>query len=159
VGLEKPNRYSAPIIGIQTVGIMPNDLDRFVEAQVGVFECAIKEITAGKKRTHWMWFVFPQLRGLGQSEKSHIYGITGLKEARSYLSHPLLGPRLQQATGCVLEVHTPRSEVFGAIDQQKFVSCMTLFSAASLPDSIFNRALHIFSVIDKRTVEMLGEEE
>src|SRR5690606_22587188 len=78
-------------------------LERFVVAQEGVYERALAELRAGRKRSHWMWFVFPQLRGLGRSAQSAFYGIRGLDEARRYLAHPLLGPRLEVATRCVLE--------------------------------------------------------
>lgn len=137
---------------------MTNHLDRFVDAQDGIFESVIGEIVAGRKRAHWMWFVFPQLRGLGRSDNSYFYGLSNLEEARSYLAHPTLGPRLEQATHCVLEGDTPSREIFGEIDQQKFVSCMTLFGAATSSESVFNRALRALSTSDEKTIEMLGEE-
>ncbi|WP_368565166.1 DUF1810 domain-containing protein [Pseudoxanthomonas sp. UTMC 1351] len=137
---------------------MTNYLDRFVKAQAGVFDKAIEEIAAGKKQTHWMWFVFPQLRGLGQSENAYFYGIRNLDEARDYLAHPILGPRLEKATQCVLKTNVSPQEILGETDCQKFASCMTLFGAASPPESVFNHALRTISTIDERTVQMLGEE-
>ncbi|MEG2469131.1 MAG: DUF1810 domain-containing protein [Comamonas sp.] len=138
---------------------MNDDLDRFVKAQDGIFDKVIQEISAGKKQTHWMWFVFPQLRGLGKSENAHFYGIRTLNEASNYLAHPLLGPRLEQATRCVLEANVSPKEILGEIDCQKFASCMTLFGAASSAESIFNQALRTISGADKRTIKMLRGEE
>jgi uncharacterized protein (DUF1810 family) len=135
---------------------MSSHLDRFVEAQRGVFEQAIEEIAAGNKRTHWMWFIFPQLRGLGQSHRSMLYGISDLDEAKRYMAHPVLGYRLREATRCVLDGSTSASKIFGEVDFQKFVSCMTLFSLASPPGSIFHRGLRDLSVCDEATVKMIG---
>lgn len=116
------------------------------------------EIGTGRKRTHWMWFVFPQLRGLGHSEKSVFYGIRNLEEAKHYIAHPILGPRLEQATRSVLAAPTPPRELFGEVDYQKFVSCMTLFTYVSPRNSVFHLTLRAFSTADERTIEMLGEE-
>lgn len=138
---------------------MNDDLDHFVKAQAGIFENAIQEIAAGKKLTHWMWFIFPQLRGLGTSENAHFYGICTLNEARNYLAHPLLGPRLEQATRCVFEANVSPKEILGEIDCQKFASSMTLFGAASSPESIFNQALRTISVTDERTLTILRGEK
>ena len=138
---------------------MTNHLEHFVKAQDGIFDEAIKEIEAGKKQSHWMWFVFPQLRGLGRSTTAFLYGIRTLDEAREYLAHPILGPRLEQATQCVLEAGVPPQNIFGEIDGQKFASCMTLFGAASSPKSLFNSALRTITTIDKKTIQMLGEAE
>ncbi|RKJ95440.1 DUF1810 domain-containing protein [Alicycliphilus denitrificans] len=138
---------------------MTNHLDRFVKAQDGIFDNAIEEILAGKKQTHWMWFIFPQLRGLGQSENAHFYGIRTLNEARNYLAHPILGPRLKQATQSVIEANVSPQEIFGGIDCQKFASCMTLFGEASPPESVFNQVLRTISITDERTITMLRREE
>ncbi|MEF2551280.1 DUF1810 domain-containing protein [Aurantimonas sp. A2-1-M11] len=110
----------------------PFDLHRFVDAQAPVFDQALDELRAGAKRTHWMWFVFPQLRGLGRSDMAQHYGMTGLDEARAYLDHPLLGPRLAACTEAVM-AHADRSlaAIFGAPDDMKFVSSMTLFAQAA----------------------------
>lgn len=136
---------------------MTDDLNRFVEAQDSTFEDAIDEITSGLKQTHWMWFVFPQLRGLGLSEKSMFYGIRNVDEARRYLAHPILGPRLEKATRCVLEGNVPARDIFGEVDYQKFVSCMTLFNCASAANSVFYSALCELCTLDERTIQMLGD--
>src|SRR5271170_5966328 len=108
------------------------DLERFVEAQAGVYEQACTELRAGRKRTHWMWFVFPQIRGLGSSEMALRYAISGLEEARAYLEHPILGPRLRECAGIVVGVEGKTvEEIFGDPDDLKFHSSMTLFAKAS----------------------------
>jgi uncharacterized protein (DUF1810 family) len=137
--------------------MMNQDLSRFVDAQRNVFQDALEEIQSGRKRSHWMWFIFPQLYGLGQSETSRFYGIRDLREADDYLTHPILGPRLEQATRAVLEGQTHPGEVFGAVDYQKFISCMTLFRQVRPENSVFASALQKFCVIDKKTIELLGE--
>ena len=123
----------------------PFDLERFVAAQAGVFETALAELRAGKKRTHWMWFVFPQARGLGRSPTAHHYGVGSLGEARAYLAHPLLGPRLAQATEAALAsgAATPR-ELFGSPDDLKFCSSLTLFALASRGEGPYRGALEHF---------------
>lgn len=121
----------------------PFDLQRFVTAQEPVFDTVLAELRAGHKRTHWMWFVFPQLRGLGRSPTAEFYGIASLDEAHAYLAHAVLGPRLELSTGTVLSVRA-RSvhDIFGSPDDLKFHSSMTLFAAAaSADDSIFGQAL------------------
>ena len=119
------------------------DLERFVRAQAMVFDVALAELRAGRKRTHWMWFIFPQLRGLGHSATARFYGIGSPEEARAYAAHPLLGPRLTLCTRTVLE-STARSlhDIFGSPDDMKFRSCMTLFEAAvPQADPVFGQAL------------------
>lgn len=119
------------------------DLQRFIKAQETVFDVAVEELKLGRKRTHWMWFVFPQLRRLGRSDTARFYGIGSLDEARAYYRHPLLGPRLTLCTRTVLE-SAARSlhEIFGSPDDLKFRSCMTLFEAAAPPDErLFGEAL------------------
>jgi uncharacterized protein (DUF1810 family) len=107
------------------------DLQRFVTAQEPVFETVLAELRAGRKRSHWMWFVFPQLAGLGKSSTARFYGIGSLDEARAYLAHNLLGPRLELCTRTVLASETPSLHaIFGSPDDLKFRSCMTLFSRA-----------------------------
>ncbi len=109
----------------------PFDLARFVTAQEGVFDTALAELAAGRKRSHWMWFVFPQLRALGRSETALFYGIGSLEEARAFLAHPLLGPRLRAATRTVLAAPAPSLHaLFGSPDDLKFRSSMTLFAVA-----------------------------
>jgi uncharacterized protein (DUF1810 family) len=135
---------------------MPPDLSRFVNAQRDVFQVALEEIESGGKRSHWMWFIFPQLYGLGQSAKSKLYGIRSLQEADDYLKHPLLGPRLEQATQAVLESRTHPREVFGEVDYQKFISCMTLFKQVAPANAAFASALQKFGIMDTKTIELLG---
>lgn len=120
----------------------PFDLARFVEAQAPVYENALAELRAGHKRSHWMWFVFPQIRGLGISPTAQYYAVSGLDEARAYLAHPVLGPRLLACTAAVTAHHgTPVSRIFGAPDDLKFRSSMTLFELAADGPSEFSRAL------------------
>src|SRR4051794_25308308 len=108
-------------------------LERFVVAQEGVHEQALREVRAGRKESHWMWFVYPQLRGLGRSEVSRFFGIASLDEARDYLAHPTLGPRLREACTAALAAPPDLSadEVFGSIDARKLQSSMTLFDRAA----------------------------
>lgn len=118
------------------------DLQRFVDAQAPVFDTVCAELRAGRKASHWMWFVFPQLRGLGHSAMAERYGIASLAEARAYLDHPLLGPRLQECTRLVLQVQgRGLHDIFGSPDDLKFRSCMTLFAQAAAQGSVFARAL------------------
>ena len=121
----------------------PFDLERFVTAQEPVFDTVLNELRAGRKQTHWMWFVFPQLRGLGRSSIAGYYGISSLAEARAYLAHALLGPRLDLCTRTVVEIEAPSlNAIFGSPDDMKFRSCATLFAIASgQQDSAFQRAL------------------
>lgn len=111
----------------------PFDLGRFVQAQEGgVYEGALAELRAGAKRGHWIWFVFPQLRGLGRSAMADHYGISGMDEARAYLAHPLLGDRLRECVAAVLRHAGERTaeQMLGAVDAAKLRSCLTLFEAA-----------------------------
>ena len=121
----------------------PFDLERFVQAQNPVFASAEAELRAGRKRSHWMWFVFPQLKGLGRSETARFFGITSLEEAKAYLVHPVLGERLTECVTLVLALTgASLREIFGTPDDLKFCSSMTLFAlAAGQPDSIFEQAL------------------
>jgi uncharacterized protein (DUF1810 family) len=138
---------------------MSSDLDRFVQAQDRVLPAVRRELAEGRKRTHWMWFVFPQLRGLGQSPTALHYGIASLAEAEAYLAHPLLGPRLEECTALVNAV-TGRSlhAIFGSPDDMKFHSSMTLFAAARPGASVFQEALEKYcgGVPDQRTLELLA---
>jgi uncharacterized protein (DUF1810 family) len=119
------------------------DLQRFVDAQAGLYEQVCTELRAGRKRSHWMWFVFPQIRGLGSSPMAMRYAISGRDEARAYLDHPVLGPRLQECAGLVIEVEGRTiEEIFGYPDDLKFHSSMTLFSEVEGPDErVFHEAL------------------
>ena len=119
------------------------DLERFVTAQAPVFATVLVELRAGRKRTHWMWFIFPQLAGLGRSATARLYGIGSIDEARAYLGHPLLAPRLELCTRTVLASGSSSLHaIFGAPDDMKFRSCMTLFSLATDdPENPFRQAL------------------
>jgi uncharacterized protein (DUF1810 family) len=119
------------------------NLQRFVEAQAGVIERVYAELRAGQKRSHWMWFVFPQIRGLGSSEMAMRYAISGREEARAYLDHSVLGPRLQECTGIVVDLEGRTIEaIFGYPDDLKFHSSMTLFSEVAVPSEwVFDKAL------------------
>jgi uncharacterized protein (DUF1810 family) len=110
----------------------PFELERFVAAQQGVYESAAAQLRAGRKTGHWMWFVFPQIAGLGMSAMSQRYAIASLDEARAYLAHPVLGPRLDECARILvgLEGHTAQ-DIFGGIDAVKLRSCMTLFARAA----------------------------
>ena len=120
----------------------PFDLARFEQAQTPVFAQAIAELRAGRKRSHWMWFIFPQFRGLGFSTMSQRYAIRNLDEARAYLAHPVLGTRLRQCAVAVLDVEGRSAhEIFGSPDDLKLRSCATLFAAVSPPGSEWARLL------------------
>ena len=117
------------------------NLDRFVEAQAPVYDRVLTELKAGRKQSHWMWFVFPQIAGLGHSPMAQHYAIQNLAEARAYLTHPLLGTRLRECTQAVLDVEGKTAhEIFGSPDDLKLRSSLTLFDLAS-PDDIFRTAL------------------
>jgi uncharacterized protein (DUF1810 family) len=123
----------------------PFDLTRFVNAQEDVIATALAELRAGRKRTHWMWFVFPQLRGLGSSANARYFGIGSLDEARAYLAHPILAANLRAATAAMM-MHRGRSatEILGRPDDLKLHASMTLFSAASDGSGPFADALEAF---------------
>jgi uncharacterized protein (DUF1810 family) len=137
------------------------DLDRFLTAQAGVFDTALAELRAGRKRTHWMWFVFPQMRGLGMSAMAETYGIVSLEEASAYLAHPVLGERLRQCTKAVLQVEgRTLHAIFGSPDDMKFGSSMTLFSLADKAgDSLFRQALDrcCDGRPDRRTLDLVED--
>jgi len=120
----------------------PYDLQRFVDAQNPVFEEVCAELRAGRKTGHWMWFVFPQLRGLGFSWMAETFGIASRSEAEAYLAHPILGPRLTECTRLVNLVKDRSIEqIFGSVDTLKFRSSMTLFAAVGAEGSVFSEAL------------------
>lgn len=134
------------------------DLSRFVSAQAGVFDAALDELRAGRKQSHWMWFIFPQLRGLGRSSTAQTYGLSGLEEATAYLLHPVLGARLERATATVLASQAPSLQgLFGSPDDLKFCSSMTLFAIAG-PDGPYKAALDRWcgGEPDHRTIELLA---
>lgn len=136
----------------------PYHLERFVEAQEDVFAEVLDELRAGRKRGHWMWFIFPQMKGLGRSAAAAYYGIGSLEEAAAYLRHPVLGPRLVECTELVNEVED-RSihEILGSPDDLKFRSSMTLFARAAEDDMVFRAALNKYfgGEPDRLTLELL----
>ncbi|GGC80451.1 calpastatin [Tersicoccus solisilvae] len=120
----------------------PFDLDRFVRAQAGgTWETALAELERGRKTSHWMWFVFPQIEGLGRSPMAQRYAISSLEEARAYLSHPVLGPRLLRAAESVATAEGSAEEILGGIDAVKLRSSMTLFARADPGRDVFARVL------------------
>jgi uncharacterized protein (DUF1810 family) len=120
----------------------PFDLDRFVEAQRHSYETALVELRRGRKTSHWMWFIFPQIAGLGTSSTARLFAISGLDEARAFVRHPLLGPRLGVCTRAVNQIQGRSAlEIFGPPDDLKFRSCMTLFAKAAPDDPAFAQAL------------------
>ena len=122
-----------------------NSLERFLEAQEHKYDIALKEIRAGKKRTHWMWYIFPQLRGLGRSQMAYAYGINGLEEAKAYLKHPVLSARLNEICEALLEHKGEDIEdILGDIDAMKLRSSMTLFAFISEKDSVFHQVIDCF---------------
>ena len=122
-----------------------HDLGRFVAAHEGVYPTALAELRAGRKTSHWMWFVFPQIAGLGQSAMAQRYAIGSLAEAKAYLDHPVLGPRLRECVGALLD-HAGRSatDIMGRPDDLKLRSCLTLFQAAAPKEPLFAEALAVF---------------
>jgi uncharacterized protein (DUF1810 family) len=137
----------------------PYDLNRFISAQEGVYDHALAELRGGLKRSHWMWFIFPQIDGLGHSPTTRLYSIKSLDEARSYLGHPVLGARLKESAEAVLGVSgRTASDIFGHPDDMKLQSSMTLFALVAGPDSVFERVLDKYyqGKRDARTLQILG---
>ena len=137
---------------------MENDLERFVEAQDRVHDNVRQELAAGRKATHWMWFVFPQLRGLGRSATAQYFGIGSRGEAAAYLQHPVLGARLRECVELVLAVDDSTVHaIFGSPDDLKFRSSMTLFAAIAPAEPLFRRALEQYfgGQPDPATLEIL----
>lgn len=138
----------------------PFGLQRFVDAQNRVYSAVLDELARGRKETHWMWFVFPQLAGLGHSPMAERYAISGLDEAAAYLAHPLLGPRLRECTECVNAISGKSAyQVFSSPDDMKFRSSMTLFAEVDAEGSLFEQALaHYFEgEKDQRTLSLLAQ--
>ncbi len=137
----------------------PFDLQRFVSAQTPIFATVLKELREGRKRSHWMWFVFPQLRGLGRSSIAQFYGIRSVEEARAFLAHVVLGPRLVLCTEHVLAIKgRTLSDIFGSPDDMKFRSSITLFAlAVAEAESVFRQALQRFcdGSLDPETLALL----
>jgi uncharacterized protein (DUF1810 family) len=137
------------------------NLARFVEAQRPVFSRVMDELRAGRKASHWMWFIFPQLQGLGRSEIASRFAISGLAEARAYLQHAVLGPRLEEAVNAVLQHSGISAErIFGSPDDLKFRSCLTLFINAQPGSPLYQQALDRFysGEPDRRTLDLLGQQ-
>lgn len=136
------------------------DLERFVTAQERDYPRALAELRAGRKRSHWMWYVFPQMRGLGASPMSERYGIGSLAEASAYLAHPILGPRLRECAEVVLAIEGASArDIFGDPDDLKLRSSATLFARASAPGSVFETVLEKYfdGAPDERTVRLLAQ--
>jgi uncharacterized protein (DUF1810 family) len=134
-------------------------LFRFVEAQEPVYERALAELVSGKKRTHWMWYIFPQLDGLGSSETSQRFAIRGAAEARAYLAHPVLGPRLHECAEAVMAIEGRSArEIMGYPDDLKLLSSATLFATLLPPGSVFHRLIvkYYGGKPDDRTLQLLG---
>ena len=133
-----------------------NTLERFLDPQEFMYELALSEIRNGRKEEHWIWFIFPQLRGIGKSRLSYHYGIQDIEEAKSYYAHPILGKRLQEATLLLLLQEKGLEEIFGYLDAMKVRSCMTLFYHAT-GDDMFMKVIEKFfgGVEDGVTVELL----
>jgi uncharacterized protein (DUF1810 family) len=136
----------------------PFDLARFISAQSHAYEYALSELRRGRKRSHWMWFVFPQLAGLGHSSIAQHYGITSLAEARAYLAHPLLGPRLREVSSVVASLPAGPDAIFGSVDAMKLRSSMTLFVRAAPDEPVFQAVLdrHYDGQPDWQTYQILG---
>ena len=142
----------------------PHNLQRFLDAQESTYEEAHAELQAGRKRTHWMWFIFPQIRGLGSSPMAQRFALAGLAEAAAYLEHPVLGARLRACTRCVCVATQPSvAQIFGYPDDLKFHSSMTLFARAAkgfgAENQVFADALNRYfgGTLDEGTVARLGD--
>jgi uncharacterized protein (DUF1810 family) len=136
----------------------PFHLGRFVEAQAKDYPRALAELRAGRKQTHWMWYVFPQLRGLGSSSMATFYGIASAQEAEAYLAHPVLGPRLRECVGAMTALAGPSAvQVLGPVDAVKLRSCLTLFGYVDPKDAGFREALEKYfaGVPDEKTLLLL----
>jgi uncharacterized protein (DUF1810 family) len=141
------------------MGSDPYNLNRFVRAQDVDFERALAEIRNGRKRSHWMWYIFPQLDGLGSSPTAKFYAIKGLDEARAYIAHVILGPRLLECAEAALALSDrSATDIFGHPDDLKLRSCATLFARVLPPGSVFERILEIYydGQPDDRTLLLLG---
>lgn len=136
------------------------DLDRFLEAQQETYDTALREIREGKKQTHWMWFIFPQLKGLGFTDYNIFYGIENIQEAAQYFNHPVLGKRLTTITKAILKVENKTAlEILGRPDERKLKSCMTLFGLLDETDEGFRQVLEKYynGEQDERTLQLIKE--
>jgi uncharacterized protein (DUF1810 family) len=137
----------------------PYDLKRFVQAQEDVYPSALSEIRAGRKKSHWMWYIFPQFEGLGLSSTARRYSVKSVAEAEMYLRHPVLGPRLLECCEAVIGVERRSADdIFGSPDDMKLRSCATLFAHVSAPGSVFERLLSKYfrGEPDERTLRLVG---
>jgi uncharacterized protein (DUF1810 family) len=135
------------------------NLNRFLQAQETDYKRALSEIRNGRKRSHWMWYIFPQLDGLGFSQTSKRYSIKSIAEAKAYLNHPVLGPRLIECIEATLSIEGRSAyEIFGSPDDMKLKSCATLFAYVSSPGSVFDRLLDRFfqGDRDRKTLSLLN---
>ena len=142
--------------------MVKNNLERFVKAQAGVYETALEEMRRGRKESHWIWYIFPQLKGLGLSETAQYYGIDGMAEAKAYLNHETLRKRLIEISEALLALPTDDAlAVMGSPDNLKLCSSMTLFAMADKRGEVFHKVLDKFygGQMDKRTLELLEGEE
>ncbi len=136
----------------------PDTLQRFVDAQAPVYERVRDELRNGRKMTHWMWFIFPQIRGLGSSPTSQFFAIPAVSEAEAYLAHPILGPRLRECCQILLDLQGRSAhEIFGSPDDLKLRSSMTMFANTASPAEIFNAVLarYFDGIADRATLEKL----
>jgi uncharacterized protein (DUF1810 family) len=151
-----PNKAWAPL---HPMIADPHTLSRFISAQAKTSDAAFSELRAGRKRTHWMWFIFPQLKGIGISPTSQFYGLSDIDEATAYIQHPVLGPRLEAALDAVnASGASSLKALFGAPDDLKFCSAMTLFSIAA-PDGPYQGALDLWcgGKKDRHTIALLSQ--
>jgi uncharacterized protein (DUF1810 family) len=136
-------------------------LQRFLDAQANVYDAVLDELRAGRKSSHWMWFIFPQIKGLGHSGTAQKFAIASLEEAKAYLHHPVLGPRIRECTQLVLNVDGRSAEqIFGYPDNLKFRSCMTLFMTATTDNKVFKEALlkYFEGKPDQLTLDLLAHQ-
>lgn len=137
-------------------------LERFIEAQAPIYVQALAELRAGQKQSHWMWFIFPQIAGLGQSATSRAYAIQSLDEARAYLAHPVLGARLRECCQAVMNLRDKSAEdIFGSVDAMKLRSSLTLFTEADHNEVLFFNLLEKYfdGDADEATLEILSDQE
>ncbi len=137
------------------------NLHRFLDAQGRVYDTVLAELRAGRKSSHWIWFIFPQITGLGHSSMAQEFAITSLDEAKAYLQHPVLGPRLRACTQLVLDVNgRSAEEIFGHPNYLKFRSCMTLFLTAAPDNTLFSEALLTYfdGKPDQKTFDILAQQ-
>lgn len=149
---------SSPHEGTTTFEGDPHNLDRFVQAQRGEYDRALSELQSGSKRSHWMWYIFPQFDGLGFSSMSKYYSVKSLAEARAYLAHPVLGPRLIECAEAVLTLHDLSAlQIFGSPDHMKLRSSATLFAVVSSQGSVFQRLIEKYfgGKRDERTLRFV----